>query len=100
MDNKVSCSVINNIFESFINRESSSFYQSKYARQVLITNVISLELSNIDMREPGANITFSSNDFVEILPHDNDPIITNVKHENWDIKRVFIDPKSSTNMLI
>lgn len=45
------------------------------------------------------NIIFSEEDALDINPCDNDPLVITVKHDNWDIRCVLIDPGSSTDVL-
>lgn len=70
-----------------------------YARQVLVVNLISPRFSEDDRRKSRVNITFSSSDAMRILPHNNDLIVIIVQHYNSNIKRVLIDPESSTDIL-
>lgn len=34
-----------------------------------------------------------------INPHNNDPLVITIQHDNWDIRRVLIDPSNSTDIL-
>lgn len=46
-----------------------------------------------------AEITFSNKDVVDILPHKNDPMVIIVQYNNWDLKRILIDRRSSLDTL-
>lgn len=50
-------------------------------------------------REPESRITLFSKDIIAILSHNNDPMIIRVQYDDWDIKPVMIDPRSSTYVL-
>lgn len=86
MSYKTLQSNVSTIVRGFAGGGSSNFSQRKYTRMVLTTNVISLGFSKWEQGELGINITFSSNDAVRILPHENDPMVITVQHGNWDIK--------------
>lgn len=45
--------------------------------------------------EVGLNITFSKEDAIEVNPRDNDLLVIIVRHDNWYIKQILIDPGSS-----
>lgn len=45
------------------------------------------------------NITFYDSDIVGTNPHDNDPMVIIVRHDNWDIKWVLINLGSSVDVL-
>jgi hypothetical protein len=38
-------------------------------------------------------------DYKGVVPHDDDPIVVTLQIFNWDVKRVLIDPCSSTDIL-
>lgn len=60
--------------------------QSKYARQMLNANIISLRFSNEEHGELRINITYSSNNIVRIILHDNVPMVIIMQHNNYAIK--------------
>lgn len=62
-------------------------------------NVISHVFLMGERRETRVNITFSDSDDMKTKPHDNNPVVISVQHDNWDIKRVFIDLGSSGDFL-
>lgn len=68
--------------------------------KVLIANIISPGFSKSIQRELGKNIIFSSSDANRVLLHDNDFMVINVHHDNWDIKRVLINPERSIDILL
>jgi len=45
------------------------------------------------------DITFTSDDYEGIVPHDDDPMVMTLQIFNWDVKRVLIDPGSSADIL-
>ena len=99
MANKVPHSIVNTIAWGFVDGGSSNYSQRKYAKQVLVANMISLGLSKADQGESATNITFSNNEIIKIPPYDNDPIIITMKNKNWDIKWFLIDPVTSGDIL-
>lgn len=62
------------------------------------TNVISSGLPRSSQRKTWDNIFFSEEDAFNIKPHDDDPLVITVQHENGDIKHILIDPGSSANV--
>lgn len=66
-------------------------------RQVLVTNVISFEFPRNERGETWVNITFFDSDAIGTNPRDNNLVVITVQHDNWDIKRVLINPRSSAD---
>lgn len=62
-------------------------------------NVISHSFPIISQEKLEVNIIFSEEDAFDINPYDDDPLVITVQHGNLDIKRVLIDPISSTDIL-
>ncbi|XP_057452448.1 uncharacterized protein LOC130744276 [Lotus japonicus] len=44
-------------------------------------------------------ITFSPKDFDHVTPHDNDPIVVTLRVNNYVTKKVFLDQRSSANII-
>jgi len=45
------------------------------------------------------SITFEPSDFEGVVPYNDDPMVVTLQIFNWDVKRVLIDPRSSTDIL-
>lgn len=84
----------------FVGGGISNFSQRKYARKVLVTNIISSSFPRDEQGESRVNITFSNNDAIGNNPYDNDPMFIIVQHNNWNVKRVLVDPGRSANVLV
>lgn len=44
-------------------------------------------------------ISFSSRDVKRVIPHEDDHMVINLQMHNRNIKKVFVDPNNSTNVL-
>lgn len=99
MADKTLLSNTNTIFGGFTSGRSCNYFQRKYARHVLAINVTSLRFLRGVRGETWVNITFLGSGAIRTNPHDNDPMVITVRHGNWDIKWVLIDPRSSVDDL-
>lgn len=99
MANKTLRSNINTITRGYAGGGSSSNYRREYTRQMSATNVISHGFPKGAHGEIRINITFFDEDIIKVNPHDNDPMIIIVQHDNWDIMRVLIDYGNSTDVM-
>lgn len=89
----------NTIPGGFAGRGSSKSSRRKYVRQVFAENMIYNSFPWNTIGKKGVNITLSKEDALEVNPHDDDPLVNIVQHENWDIKRVLIDPGTPVYVL-
>jgi len=57
----------------------------------------------IDEREVDSkyeqDITFTTDYYEGVVPHDDDPMVVTLQIFNWDVKRVLIDPAISPDIL-
>lgn len=100
MANKNLCSNINIIAGGFIGGGSSSFTRRKYVRQVFVVDVISPSFLRGVQGKTRVNITFFEEDVIGLDPHDNDPLVITMKHENWDMNQDLIEPGCSADVLL
>lgn len=91
--------MVNTIARGFIYGGNSNSFWRKYVRQVLTANIIPHSLSKAMHRGSASRIVFSSRDATSVFPRDNDPMIVMVQYNNWDIKRVLINPRSLAYIL-
>lgn len=63
-------------------------------------NMTSSRLFEVYQGDSWAIITFSSNNAIRVLHHDNDPLVITMQDDNLDVNRVLIDPWSSSDILV
>jgi len=85
---------LNTISGGFADGGESSPSRKKYIRQVMLCQEDNKQAAE---REP--EISFSSRDYQDIVPHDDDPMVITLQIFKWDIKRVLIDTGSSADIL-
>lgn len=76
----------NTIVKGFVGGGSSNLFRWKYVREVFVANVISHSFPTYERGERGLTSSFSNKDVNGINHHDNDPVVINVQHGNYDIK--------------
>ncbi|XP_039687900.1 uncharacterized protein [Medicago truncatula] len=83
---------LHTISGGFAGGGESGKLRKKYARQVILLG---------DAHEPERipTISFSQEDFGQVIPHDDDPLVISFQLLNWEIKRVLIDIGSSADVL-
>lgn len=52
-----------------------------------MANMISSGYPENTIGKARAIIVFSDEDALDVNPHDNDPLVIIIQHENWDIRR-------------
>jgi hypothetical protein len=86
--------MLNTILGGFAGGGESSSSRKKYVRQVMLCQ----EYEETDQKhEP--DVSFTSKDYRDIVPHDDDPMVVTLQIFKWDVKRVLIDPGSSADIL-
>jgi hypothetical protein len=85
---------LNTISGGFAGGGESSSSRKKYVRQVMLCQEYETPASG---REP--DISFTTKDFRDVIPHDDDPMVITLQIFKWDVKRVLIDPGSSADIL-
>lgn len=80
-------------------RGLSKVAPQSYMKHLLDTNVISSGFHKNTTGADRVNIIFSKEDALGINPHENDPQVIIVQHDNWDIMCVLIDSGSSADVL-
>lgn len=80
-------------------RSLSKVARQRYARHVLVGNVISSYFSKSPIGVTGVDMVFSKEDSMCINHRDSDLLVITVKHGNWDMKCVLIDLRSLTGVL-
>lgn len=100
MEYKTIHSNSNTIVGGFAGGGSSKSTWKKYARHVLVTNLISHGFPRGVQGKTWVNITFSNKDSIMFNPHDNDPLVITVQYNNWNIKWVLIGVGSYVDVLL
>ncbi|XP_024626709.1 uncharacterized protein [Medicago truncatula] len=86
--------ILHTISGGFAGGGESRNLRKKYARQVML---LGDNFSSSSEKYP--DITFSSKDFEQVIPHDDDPLVVSIQLLNWEIKRVLVDTGSSADVL-
>lgn len=73
--------------------------RQRYVRHVFAANIISSGFLKSIVGATGANIIFSQEDALHIIPCEDNPLVITVQHSDWDIMCVLIDPCSSAHVL-
>lgn len=73
--------------------------RQRYVRQVFVANIISSGFLKSTVGATGANIVFSQEDALRIIPCEDNPLVITVQHSDWEIMCVLIDPCSSAHVL-
>lgn len=68
-------------------------------RHVFRENIISPSIPRGHEGEQELTSFFSKEDAARAIPHDDDPLVITVQHNNLDIKQVLINPSSSSDMM-
>lgn len=76
----------------------TSFAHIRYTCQILNIEYIPSVEDKSELEMPEAIIDFFKKDIVGIHPYNDDPMVIDVKWEEWEIKRVLLDQGSSTNI--
>lgn len=90
----------NTIARVFRSRGEFSSSQMKYAQHIFTTNVAPANTIKIPGREQESIITFFNEDTMSVLLHNNDLVVVTVQYDNWDVKRVQIEPCSPTYVFV
>ena len=85
---------LNTISGGFAGGGESSTSWKNYARQIMLVDEGSRSFA-----ERSPDITFSTEDFEGVIPHEDDPMVITLQILNWNIKRVLIDTGSSADIL-
>lgn len=71
------------------------FFPSKICQTGLEGNIISSGDESDMEKEPESEITYYGKDFIGFLPHNKDLVVITMQYDNWNMKRVLIDPRNS-----
>lgn len=83
--------MLNTITRQFVGGRGTSFARKRYTRQILsIENLLEAKIEG-ELRTPEATVAFSDKDSFDIHPHNDDPMVINIKCKYLEIKRVIID---------
>jgi hypothetical protein len=85
---------LNTISGGFSGGGESSSSPKKYVRQVMLCQEYGEQTSD---REP--DISFTTKDYRDVIPHNDDPMVITLQIFKWDVKRVLVDPRSSADIL-
>jgi hypothetical protein len=85
---------LNTISGGFSGGGESSSSPKKYVRQVMLCQEYGEQTSD---REP--DISFTTKDYKDVIPHNDDPMVITLQIFKWDVKIVLVDPRSSADIL-
>jgi hypothetical protein len=85
---------LNTISDGFAGGGKSSSSRKKYVRQVMLCQEYETPASGREL-----DISFTTKDFRDVIPHDDDPMVITLQIFKWDVERVLIDPGSSADIL-
>ncbi|XP_024630533.1 uncharacterized protein [Medicago truncatula] len=83
---------LHTISGGFAGGGESNHSRKRYACQVML-------LGDNHASEKIPTISFSPEDFGQVIPHDDDPLVISLQLLNWEIKRVLVDTGSSADVL-
>jgi hypothetical protein len=85
---------LNTISRYFAEGGESSTSRKKYVRQVML-----LDDDAYKFTEDEPDITFSTKDFKNVIPQDDDPMVITLQIFTWDFRSILIDLSSSADIL-
>lgn len=82
----------------FFDGGKSIYALKRYARQVLTINFPSVGHLTRNVTSLGCKINLFQKDAITIHPHKYDPLVISYRCDEWEIKRVWIDQRSSMDI--